>query len=86
MLRLFYNRNRTFHKLFWFFWNYFQDASLPTVENLFLLVISMLALDSFYYTLGYTTFDHLRWMAVTARLALGCIAPFFKRLYCIPFH
>lgn len=46
MLRLFYNRNRTFHKLFWFFWNYFQDASLPTAENLFLLAISMLALKS----------------------------------------
>lgn len=34
-----------FNKLFWFFRNYFQDAS----------------------------FDHLRWMAVTARLALGCV-------------
>lgn len=95
MLRLFYNRNHTFNKLFWFFWNYFQDASMPTAENLFLLVISMLALESFrsirfawihiisrltgeslnsfYYTLGYAAFDHLRWMAVTARLALGCI-------------
>ena len=95
MSRLFYNRNHTFNKLFWFFWNYFQDASIPTAENLFLLVISMLALDSFrsirfawlhiiskltskslnsfYYTLDYAVFDHLRWMAVTARLALGCI-------------
>lgn len=95
MSRLFYNRNNTFNKLFWFFWNYFQDASLPTAENLFLLVISMLALESFrsirfawlhiiskltnkslnsfYYTLGYAAFGHLRWMAVTARLALGCV-------------
>lgn len=95
MLRLFYNRNHTFNKLFWFFWNYFQNASMPTAENLFLLTISMLALESFrsvrfawmhiiskltgkslnsfYYTLGYAAFDHLRWMAVTARLALGCI-------------
>ena len=95
MSRLFYNRNHTFNKLFWFFWNYFQDASMPTAENLFLLVISMLALESFrsirfawmhiisrltskslnsfYYTLGYAAFDHLKWMAVTARLALGCI-------------
>lgn len=102
MLRLFYNRNRTFHKLFWFFWNYFQDASLPTAENLFLLAFSMLTLDSFrsirfawrhiisrlsdkslnsfYYTLGYAAFDHLRWMAVTARLALGCIPPSLKGL------
>ena len=95
MSRLFYNRNHTFNKLFWFFWNYFQNASLPTAENLFLLVISMLALDSFrsirfawlhiisrltrkslnsfYYTLDYAAFDHNRWMAVTARLALGCV-------------
>ena len=95
MSRLFYNRNHTFNSLFWFFWNYFQDASMPTAENLFLLAISMLALESFrsirfawlhiisrlsdkslnsfYYTLGYSSFDHLRWMAVTARLALGCI-------------
>ncbi len=95
MSRLFYNRNHTFNKLFWFFWNYFQDASIPTAENLFLLAISMLALESFrsvrfawlhiisrltakslnsfYYTLGYAAFNHLRWMAVTARLALGCV-------------
>ncbi len=95
MSRLFYNRSHIFNKLFWFFWNYFQDASLPTAENLFLLAISMLALDSFrsirfawlhiisklsgkslnsfYYTLGYAAFDHLKWMAVTARLALGSI-------------
>lgn len=95
MSRLFYNRNLTFNKLFWFFWNYFQDASMPTAENLFLLIISMLALESFrsiryawlhiiskltnkslnsfYYTLGCAAFDHLKWMAVTARLALGCI-------------
>ena len=95
MSRLFYNRNHTFNKLFWFFWNYFQSASLPTAENLFLLAVSMLALDSFrsirfawlhiisklsgkslnsfYYTLGDAAFDHLSWMAVTARLALGCV-------------
>lgn len=95
MSRLFYNRNNTFNKLFWFFRNYFQDVSLPTAENLFLITISMLALEtfrsirfawlhiisklsekslnSFYYTLGYASFDHLRWMAVTARLALGCV-------------
>ena len=95
MSRLFYNRNHTFHKLFWFFWNYFQDASIPTAENLFLLTISMLALESFrsirfawlhiiskltgkslnsfYYTLGCASFDHLKWMAVTARLALDCV-------------
>ena len=100
MSRLFYNRNHTFNKLFWFLGNYFQDASMPTAENLFLLVISMLALEafrsirfawlhiisrltgkslnSFYYTLGYATFDHLRWMAVTARLALGCIPSSLK--------
>ena len=47
MSRLFYNRNHTFGKLFWFFRNYFQDASLPTAENLFLLTVSMLALESF---------------------------------------
>lgn len=100
MLHLFYNRNPTFNKLFWFFWNYFQDASMPTAENLFLLVISMLALESFrsirfawrhiisrltdkslnsfYYTLAYSAFDHLKWMAVTAKLALGCIPPSLK--------
>ena len=100
MSRLFYNRNHTFSKLFWFFGHYFQDASAPTAENLFLLAISMLALDSFrsirfawlhiifkltgkslnsfYYTLGYAAFDHLRWMAVTARLALGCVPPSLK--------
>ena len=101
MLRLFYNRNHTFDKLFWFFRNYFQDASIPTAENLFLIIISMLTLESFrsiryawlhiiskltgkslnsfYYTLGYAAFDHCRWMAVTARLAFGCIPPSLKR-------
>ena len=100
MSRLFYNRNHTFSKLFWFFWNYFQDAPIPTAENLFLIIISMLALESFrsiryawlhmiskltgkslnsfYYTLGYAAFDHRRWMAVTARFALGCIPPSLK--------
>ena len=95
MSRLFYNRNHTFSKLFWFFRNYFQDASIPTAENLFLLTISMLALESFrsirytwlhiisrltgkllnsfYYTLEYAAFDHLRWMVVTARIALRCM-------------
>lgn len=95
MLHLFYNRNHTLNRLFWFFWNYFQNASMPTAENLFLLVISMLALESFrsirfawihiiskftdkslnsfYYTLAYAAFDHHRWIAVTARLALGCV-------------
>lgn len=42
MSRLFYNRNHTFSKLFSFFGHYFQDASTPTAENLFLMVISML--------------------------------------------
>jgi len=68
---------------------------MPTAENLLLLVISMLTLESFrsirfawrhiisrftdkslnsfYYTLGDAAFDHLRWAAVTARLALDCI-------------
>ena len=100
MSRLFYNRNHAFNKLFWFFWNYFQDASMPTVENLFLLVLSMLvmesfhsicfawghivsrltdkSLNSFYYILSYATFGHLSWIAVTARLALGCITPSLK--------
>lgn len=75
---------------------------MPTAENLFLLVISMLALESFrsirfawkhiisrltdkslnsfYYTLGYSAFDHLKWMAVTVRLALACIPPSLKGL------
>lgn len=47
MSRLFYNRNHTFSKLFWYFRNYFENATLPTAENLFLLTISMLALESF---------------------------------------
>lgn len=100
MLHLFYNRNHTLNSLFWFFWKYFQNASMPTVENLFLLVISMLALESFrsvrfawlhicsrlmkkslnsfYYTLSYSTFDHRKWMTVSARLALGCIPSALK--------
>lgn len=100
MSRLFYNRNHTFSKLFWYFRNYFEDATLPTAENLFLLIISMLALESFrfirfawlhiiskitkkslnsfYYTLNYAMFNHHRWMAVTARLALGCIPSSLK--------
>ena len=112
MLRLLYNRNHTFNKLFWFFWIYFQDASIPTAENLFLLVISMLALDSFhsirfawrhiisrltnkslnsfYYTLGRSSFDHLRWMAVTGlveefeNLEMICCARSDTVLYDLP--
>lgn len=95
MSRLFYNRNHIFNSLFWFFRDFFQEASLPTAENIFLLVISMLALDSFrsvrfawlriisrlsdkslnsfYYTLNYAAFDHRKWMAAAARLALRCV-------------
>lgn len=104
MSRLFYNRNHTFNKLFWFFRNYFQDASIPTAENLFLLVVSMLALESFrsvryawrhiisrltgkslnsfYYTIGYAAFDHLRW---TARIAL-CYISFPEGFHRLPFR
>ena len=48
MSRLFYNRNSTLNRLFRFFECYFSDATLPTMENLFLLVVSMLALDCFH--------------------------------------
>ena len=43
----FYNRTPTFSKLFLYFRNYFKDATRSTAENLFLLVISILALESF---------------------------------------
>lgn len=36
------------NRLFWYFQDYFCDATLPSMENLFLLVLSMLALDCFH--------------------------------------
>lgn len=48
MSRLLYNRYPILNRLFWFFQNYFRDAAIPTMENLFLLAVSMLALDTFH--------------------------------------
>lgn len=48
MSRLLYIRNSTLNRLFRFFQDYFLDATLPSLYNLFFLVISMLALDCFH--------------------------------------
>ncbi len=102
MSRLLYNRKSTCESLFWYFQHYFQaaDATVPAIENLFLLALSMLALDcfhsvryawahimskfsdktlnSYYYTLNHGAFDHLKWAAVTVKLAISVMPASLK--------
>ena len=73
MSRLLYNRNPTFSKLFWYFRNYFQDATLPTAENLFLLVISILALESFRSI-------HFAWLHIMTKLINKSLNSFYYTL------
>lgn len=73
MSRLSYNRNPTFSKLFWYFRNYFQDATLPTAENLFLLVISILALESFRSI-------HFAWLHIMTKLIDKSLNSFYYTL------
>lgn len=73
MSRLLYNRNPTFSKLFWYFRNYFQDATLPTAENLFLLVISILALESFRSI-------HFAWLHIITKLINKSLNSFYYTL------
>lgn len=50
--------------------------SFRSIRFAWMHIISKLtgkSLNSFYYSLSYATFDHLRWASVTARLALSCI-------------
>ena len=47
MYRLLYLKNSVFNRLFFYFQDYFSNASTPTARNLFLLVISILTLDIF---------------------------------------
>jgi len=46
MSNLLYNENNLIGRLYRYFYNYFKTFSAPTVETLFLLVLSMLAMES----------------------------------------
>ncbi len=73
MSRLFYNRNSTLNRLFRFFDNYFLDATLPSLENLFLLVVSMLALDCFHSI-------RFAWIHIISRLTNKSLNSFYYTL------
>lgn len=64
MSRLLYNRKSTCESLFWYFQHYFQAAyaTVPAMENLFLLTLSMLALDSFHSV-------RFAWMHIMSRFS-----------------
>ena len=62
MSRLLYSRYPVLNKLFWFFQHYFKDATIPTMENLFLVVVSILVLDTFH-SVRYA------WMHVISKLS-----------------
>lgn len=64
MSRLLYNRKSTCDSLFWYFQHYFQAAyaTVPAMENLFLLVLSMLALDCFHSV-------HYAWTHIMSRFS-----------------
>jgi len=46
MLDLLYNKNNLIGRLYCYFYTYFNTFSVPTIENLFLLVLSILATES----------------------------------------
>ena len=47
MYHLLYLKNSVLNRLFFYFQDYFSNATKPTARNLFLLVISILTLESF---------------------------------------
>lgn len=73
MSRLLYNRCSVLNRLFWFFQNYFRNAAIPTVENLFLLVVSMLALDTFH-SVRYA------WMHIISKFTKKSLNSFYYTL------
>ncbi len=46
MLNLLYNKKNLIGRLYQYFYIYFETCSIPTAETLFLLVLSMLAMES----------------------------------------
>lgn len=46
MLNLLYNKNNLISRLYCYFYTYFNTFSVPTAENLFMLVLSILAMES----------------------------------------
>ena len=78
MSRLLYSRYPVLNKLFWFFQHYFKDATIPTMENLFLVVVSILVLDTFH-SVRYA------WMHVISKLSGKSLNSFYHTLEQAPF-
>lgn len=73
MSRLLYNKCSVLKRLFWFFQNYFRAASIPTMENLFLLAVSMLALGTFH-SVRYA------WMHIISKFTKKSLNSFYYTL------
>ena len=73
MSRLLYNKCSVLKRLFWFFQNYFRTAAIPTMENLFLLAVSMLALDTFH-SVRYA------WMHIISKFTKKSLNSFYYTL------
>lgn len=78
MSRLLYSRYPILNKLFWFFQHYFKDATVPTMENLFLVVVSILVLDTFH-SIRYA------WIHVISQLTGKSLNSFYHTLNQAPF-
>ncbi len=78
MSRLLYSKYPILNKLFWFFQHYFKDATIPTMENLFLVVVSKLVLDTFH-SVRYA------WVHVISKLTGKSLNSFYHTLGQAPF-
>lgn len=78
MSRLLYSRYPILNKLFWFFQHYFKDATIPAMENLFLVVVSILVLDTFH-SVRYA------WMHIISKLTGKSLNSFYHTLEQAPF-
>lgn len=78
MSDILYSKYPILSKLFWYFQHYYNDATVPTMGNLFLLVVSMLALESFR-SVRYA------WMHIVSKLTGKSLNSFYYTLEHAPF-
>lgn len=78
MSDILYSKYPILSKLFWYFQHYYNDANVTTMGNLFLLVISMLALKSFR-SVRYA------WIHIVSKLTGKSLNSFYHTLEHTPF-
>lgn len=77
MSRLLYSKYPVLNNLFWFFQRYYKDATVPTMHNLFLVIISILVLD--FHSIRYA------WIHLISKLVGKSLNCFYHTLNEAPF-